>query len=644
MSIQHICIIITLMMCFASCYNDGKSLEQQRAQQRADSLVLAEKSTALKKLFYENPDTLSLLVEAFIEEAKNKKQAWALASGYNLRGSVFYGKDSYRESMQWHRRAFKIQDSLADKRGMATSLHNIGLAWQSLGRLDKAADFYLQSLRIEEKIGDPERISLSYNNIGLIFHKLKDEDKALSYLQKGYDIATKATLYSCLLYLSANLNEVTLALGEYEAALAYTDSMLVFAEKLEPKQKGLREVAIAKAREGRATTLRKLGKHEQALEESLKAEAYFESKNLRTELMLNYIEKTQIYFDIKNNQQARQQAYKAMQLALQLEAQGRLPLIYERLAQAEFALGNTKEAYQYLNKRLIVGDSIQTSEQEKNLQELETRYETSKKVQQIRLLSQQTKIQQLAIQQKNTLLIALSILLSMIALGGFIFYRQRQLKAQYKLLLAEQKWLRSQMNPHFFFNALTAIQAFVMQSDKLQAAGYIARFARLMRQVLENSREEFISLSDEIETLDNYLALQQIRFPNKFAYEINTENLAQEELDSMRVPSMLAQPLVENAIEHGIKPLKEKGTIKILFQKQADKLILLISDNGIGRKNALENKSQQRQKHVSRATQILNDRIKILNQNHKISIVFAIKDLESEKQQGTQVRFELSII
>ena len=160
------------------------------------------------------------------------------------------------------------------------------------------------------------------------------------------------------------------------------------------------------------------------------------------------------------------------------------------------------------------------------------------------------------------------------------------------------------MNPHFIFNALSAIQKFVIKKDAIEGASFIAKFGALMRQFLEQSRQNWISLEDEVNTLSNYLAVQQLRFDYRFKYAIDVA----EEIDIANtfITPLLAQPFVENAIEHGMAATQTDGRIEISFSKRGVDLVLKISDNG---KGLITTKSKD---HKSLATAITKDRLHLL--------------------------------
>ena len=214
----------------------------------------------------------------------------------------------------------------------------------------------------------------------------------------------------------------------------------------------------------------------------------------------------------------------------------------------------------------------------------------------------------------------------------------------------QHKALRAQMNPHFMFNVLNAIQKFINEGSVLEANTYLTKFADLMRDSLNNSDAEVITLENEIEFLENYLNLnQKMRFNGKMKYEIIIDD--EIEQDIFGVPSMIIQPYVENALEHGIKALKN-GVVKIEFAMYDDNnLVCTIEDNGIGREKAAVikeklSKSNLKTKHRSMGTQITNERLKILHNRSEIIDFVQIIDLKDEYSgaaKGTRVKVIIPI-
>lgn len=222
-----------------------------------------------------------------------------------------------------------------------------------------------------------------------------------------------------------------------------------------------------------------------------------------------------------------------------------------------------------------------------------------------------------------------------------VIYRIRELKLQNKAASLEQRFLRSQMNPHFIFNSLGAIQSFIFKNEPLVAATYLSNFSDLVRMILNNSRQDLITLQTEIKTLHQYLELQVLRFGDKFDYKIEKdENL---DLEDLYIPPMLAQPFIENSIEHGFKGMKTKGLIQVCFRIIEGNIVLICQDNGVGIHASIREKEQKNKKYKSLATKITRDRISVLNRVHKSKIEMEISDLKDIQSDRHGTRVEIKI-
>ncbi|HDP74412.1 MAG TPA: hypothetical protein ENN49_00785 [Bacteroidales bacterium] len=229
-----------------------------------------------------------------------------------------------------------------------------------------------------------------------------------------------------------------------------------------------------------------------------------------------------------------------------------------------------------------------------------------------------------------------SVLVVLLFIGTFVLMLYiNQLKAREHSVVLEQKLLASQMNPHFIFNTLSAIQNFIYNKDSDDAGNYLANFSMLVRLILENSRSEWITIDQEIKTIKLYLILQQLRFPNKFEYEIDVDPIINKK--QVNIPPMLIQPFIENSIVHGIMHKKSMGNISIIF-KLVDELVQIeVIDDGVGLKKS-EIINRNRVHHTSLATQITRERLASLKRKFNERIGIAVNDRdEAEGENGVRV-------
>ncbi|MCX6315856.1 MAG: histidine kinase [Bacteroidetes bacterium] len=243
----------------------------------------------------------------------------------------------------------------------------------------------------------------------------------------------------------------------------------------------------------------------------------------------------------------------------------------------------------------------------------------------------------------------LLVLFFIVAISWFIINRRIQSirkkeaeknQIRQQIFELEQKAKRAQMNPHFIFNCISSIQHFIFSNELEACNDYLARFARLIRQTLDNSEKTAIQLSEEIKYLDNYLGLEQMRFAGRFTYKIILSPSIHA--DFLYLPAMLLQPYVENSIRHGVRNRRDnKGLITISFNVENDALICTIEDNGIGRKMAETMKSGSHIEYQSKGMSLTSDRINAINQSYGEQTDISIIDLTEEDGQSTGTRIEI---
>ena len=240
--------------------------------------------------------------------------------------------------------------------------------------------------------------------------------------------------------------------------------------------------------------------------------------------------------------------------------------------------------------------------------------------------------------RQKTIIYSLLVVMLLFSLLAYFMYRNiKQQKLANNLLAL--KSMRSQMNPHFIFNALNSVNSFIAVSDERSANRYLSEFSTLMRAVLENSDEDFIPLTKEIELLELYVKLEHNRFKDKFEYSITIDEKIQ--LANYSIPPMLLQPYIENAIWHGLRYKKEKGFLTIsMLQKTADSIAIIVEDNGVGREKSIAMKTKNQLKQKSKGMSTIKNRIAILNDMYKDKITVTISDALTDGT-GTKVMLTL---
>ncbi len=236
--------------------------------------------------------------------------------------------------------------------------------------------------------------------------------------------------------------------------------------------------------------------------------------------------------------------------------------------------------------------------------------------------------------------------LSLIAIGALIYLAlkkrvqtiRKASALKHRIAETEMMALRSQMNPHFIFNCINGIDAMIQSNDKYRATMYLNKFAKLIRNILDISKQNKVPLSKDIETLQLYIDLELFRHQDKFTASIQVEDELME--NDYTVPPLIIQPYVENAILHGLRHRPgHEGKLMVTVTKQENHLVYTIEDNGVGRKTTNVDLQKNGQGY---GMQIGNDRVRLFNNEEVASVI--ITDLESNGHAtGTRVQVELKI-
>lgn len=308
------------------------------------------------------------------------------------------------------------------------------------------------------------------------------------------------------------------------------------------------------------------------------------------------------------------------------------------------AKGKTPEAINWLQLYYEYRDTLINSQQGQQIGLMIAEDETNKQQEKIETLAKDNELNQMQLSRTRIILVGIGAGIFFISMILLLVLQRRKLKAEQGLVSMEQRLLRAQMNPHFIFNSLASIQNFVINENTDKATIYLSKFSQLVRNILDNSTEEYIPLEKEVSTIENYLELQKVRYGGKFDFNISVDKKIDEE--NMLIPPMLAQPFIENAIEHGIRHKETSGHIEITFQLKDELILVEVEDDGVGREKAREMESTQTIRHRSMAISITRDRLDILNKKLKKKIRMEIIDLKDATGQGcgTKVVFGIPVV
>lgn len=311
---------------------------------------------------------------------------------------------------------------------------------------------------------------------------------------------------------------------------------------------------------------------------------------------------------------------------------------------------DAKKIVQYYKRLQILNqqtDSLIQAEKKEIIAELSDVYDKQvaiKNIQESRDLYQKEKVLEdqasslTESQMRFQRIVILCLLLGLVIAASVVFWYHKQ-RSQLKMvnLQLELKNMRNQMNPHFIFNSLNAVNHFIAQRNELLANEYLTEFALLMRNTLNQSDLDLIPLRDELTFLNRYCELEKMRFESKFDFTFTVDPSI--DIDGYQIPPLLLQPFVENAVWHGLRYLEHKGLLNVSFTQVGNQLKIEITDNGIGREKSTSIKTSNQKKHQSKGVSLIKRRIHISNQLTPVHITWSIKD---HQPQGTCVTLFLS--
>lgn len=617
-----------------------------------EALINYTKSKAIKKklndlkgvassyknigLLYHRQSDFPKALESFNEAlniSKNNGDLSMQAEMLNSIGAVYYAKGNFDEAITSLKKSYAIRVQMDEKELGLSVLNNLGTICLNQGRYTEALEYLNQCLYIYREGNDKQGIALSTYNMSAVYYELKQYDKTLKNLEEALllykELNNKDQIASCL----SNKGAVYADLKRFPEALTFITESLKISEEIN-------DVAELSAGYFQLGDLRLLmGQPKMAL------------KSYQTCLDLSLSIENKIYtchahiglanslVALNNYSKALYHALEGGKIAKDLELLQQQKLVAEVLAKVYEKTNNYKKALASHQEYKALSDSLFNKENIEKRAQLEYEYKHKKEVDEASyrelLLTQQveTTSNDLEKSQQNLLLGVIAFLLVTLVLGLIIFFlKLRNVKSEAQNIAIEQKLLRSQMTPHFIFNSLSVLQGMILNKEEKKAVSYLSKFSKLLRIILENSRDKTVSLSQELTAVENYLTLQNVEETQAFKYTVEVDNGIDK--SQFKIPPMLIQPFIENAIEHAFEGQIENKKIDIHLSYIDEKLICTINDNGIG---VDAQKTHQNQDKKSLATTITSERLEILSKDFNMKGSVSVEDKKKKNEKGTLV-------
>jgi tetratricopeptide (TPR) repeat protein len=553
----------------------------------------------------------------------------------------------YEESIEASVKAMELATVSSDNTALVIAYSNLGWVYALKGHSQLAIKYLLQAVKLAEKEVDGILQKQAYQMVGKAYLILYETEQAFYFLERAKRIKTRTSNPS----LSLDLGVAYLQQSSIDKAAEIVGEAIGVAKKKGQKRMIaygdflLGEIAYAnldwdKADNAYYTALKQYKKLKDQLGEARALEGQSKVKQQQNE-----------------PQKAIVLLEKALKIVNNIGAKTPLQNLYKELSSTYNSSGKYEEALMYYRKYTVVKDSILDRDKSRAIAEIQTKHnakvlkkekkeleeKTKNQALEIELRNKEINIQELRNNQNFYVILALGIGLGLALIIGFLILRQNGLKSQIRETELEQRALRSQMNPHFMFNSLNSIQSLIAIGDNSAASIYLAKFSRLVRRILQNTRETYIPMQQEIDFLDNYIELEQRRFKEAFDFEVNVTQI--EDAHFVMIPPLVIQPFIENAIIHGLLRKKEKGKLLVIFEDyNQDFVKCIVQDNGIGRAAAAKFKSDK--KHESLGIKITEQRLAYLTMKQKSNHpLIKVIDLEDEDSiaMGTAVEILLPI-
>ena len=639
--------------------------DYERAKQYADSaLLLADKlnfkqgkAAAYNTLGVINmdkgnyPDALKYYFASLKINKEIGNIEGAVGSNGNI-GIIYMAQGNYPEALKYHQSSLKIALENNFKAKAAAAFNNIGSIYKVQGNYPEALKSQLACLKLAEEIGQKGYAAVAYQDISEIYEMQGNYPEALKNLINALKTQSELGDKRSIASLYNSIGNIYYKQDNYPEAIKNLLAALAIAKEIGIK----REIAIAYGRLG--NIYQKQDNYTEAMEKyklALKLFEEFGDKDwvARVDVAMGKVLSKQATG--KTTMEARSKFAEALRylnkglsLAKEISANETVKEALGGLAETYKVMNDYKKALEYNNLYIEIKDSLLNNETTHKLEQQRTKYEVEKSVEEEKIKNEAALAEQKAgLKRKNELLLTGFIILAIISFFIALLIRQRSLKRRaiekaetgHKMAELELQSLRAQLNPHFMFNSLNAIQDLILKEDNDRSQLYLSRFSKLLRILLENADQPFVSVKQETEFLELYLSLENLRVPDlQFSIETDPGQNVQDRM----IPNMMLQPYIENAIWHGLSHKKENRKLQVRIHEKENATVFEIEDNGVGRQKAAELKSLYRKGHTSKGMELLSKRFNLLSKEYGEAIQTTITDMEDNGEAtGTLVKINV---
>ena len=557
---------------------------------------------------------------------------------YNLMGEINLGIEEWKLALD----NFLNSNSRLDEAGLGNAPEKYK-ALAGLARAAMALQDYPTALRYLNELraapADPVTIASAEIDLADVQYILEDYDAALESLTRAEKLISETSpLRARVEHQKARILAKTNQIEESYKSFQSGQNIL---RSKSARQAPAQEAEVRRAKEEISEVYEQQKRYDEKIELLNSSIDYNRDVRNFGELANDKVELSNTLIAKGNRTEALKELEEAAMIADTVNDPRQQARAYLSLADLYETSGNTSAALKTYRK---YSDAVARTEKisEQRILEKSDLIKTQRDIGEISsyiaISKQEEQLAQSLVFRQKLIIYGLLLIILIIAVTSYFIYKNARASKTANQLLA-LKSLRSQMNPHFIFNALNSVNQFVSRNDERAANKFLSEFSRLMRLVLEYSQEDFISLQKEEEIVSLYLKLEHYRFRDKFDYEILIDQNINKE--NVQVPPMLIQPYIENAVWHGLRYRESKGFLSVSINAKENEIVVEITDNGIGRRRSAELKTENQKRHQSTGLKNIRERLGILNDVYKCDYSVHIEDLPGDS--GTRVMLRIPV-
>ncbi len=616
---------------------DFKEKVEKLVERRARTYLTLD--TELKR---EKRDTS--LLRYFVDQCRKENYPEGLAYGLNQIGTKYRNVSQFKKASDLHQEALQISERINNTEFKVLSLNMLGVVYRRTDAIKTALDYNQRALELAEQVENPSHhikrsINVSLNCIGNLYQTLGQYDLAITQFKRALKLEDELDNKLGLAINHQNIGDCLEQKSDLEGALENYRKSLAYNEEINSDmgrvicKNSLAQVYLKQDMPHAALVLLEpLHELSQSLGDFFITSAVF-------------INTGWAHTELGNFDRAEEFITEGIEMAQTHNMPSNVRYGYEKLSDFAIAQGNYKEAYEHFKVKDEYEQQISNATNLRYMTDIIVRYEAEKKNNQISVLAKENEIVRLRLRKNQTTLLVSALIVGLISSILYILYRQYQSKNEKRVLSLEQNMLRSQMNPHFLFNSLNSIKLYIINNEQKNAVHYLNKFSKFIRKILEASSVKEITLAEELETVELYMNIENIRFSNEIDFKISMDEDVNPDL--IKVPSLTLQPFLENALWHGLSPKEGEKMVHLSIKRKGENHITIeVIDNGIGRTAAQTNKEKRVLKRKSVGIRITKERLANFAKDYQNKFDVHIVDLfdNTGNAKGTKVILDIPTI